>query len=389
MRRHLLLACLLGFGSAGCGSSDDGGEPVIDDASGDETADTATPVDTGSPEDSASPGDSSADSTMAGDTSMPVDAGPPAVRLVGRFTDKNEFQWTGSHVIARFEGTGARIKLNAGTDEQFQIVVDGKTTEVLKPSGGSKTYSVASGLTAGTHEVIVWRRTEAFFGVATYEGFEFDGMLLPAAPAPTRKIEMVGDSITCGYGDEGAGPSCPFTSDTENHYLTYGAIASRNVNADLVATCWSGIGMYRDYGAGTTDQMPVRYLRTLPGTSTSAWDFSKYVPDAVVINLGTNDFAKGDPGMPYQTAYLSFVRTVRMKYPSAYVLAIVPVAGAKKYIDAVVSTLNGEGDKKIGTLAFSAPVAADGWGCDYHPSLPTHAKMGAELTAALKTKLGW
>jgi lysophospholipase L1-like esterase len=390
MRLPLLLACLLGFGSAGCGSGDAGADPVLDDAGGDETGDSATTADSAPLDDSSSPGDSStSDTSMAGDTSMPVDAGPPAVRLVGRVTDKNEFQWTGSHVIARFDGTAARIKLNAAANEQFQIVVDGKPTEVLKPSGGSMTYTVASGLTAGTHEVIVWRRTEAFFGVATYEGFDFDGTLLAPAPAPTRRIEMVGDSITCGYGDEGDGPSCPFTADTENHYLTYGAIASRNVNADLVATCWSGIGMYRDYGGGTTDQMPVRYLRALPETSTSAWDFSKYVPDAVVINLGTNDFAKGDPGMPYQTAYLSFVRTVRKKYPSAYVLAIIPVSGAKKYIDAVVSTLSGEGDKNIGTLTLSAIAAADGWGCDYHPALPTHAKWGAELGTALKTKLGW
>jgi lysophospholipase L1-like esterase len=389
MRHRLLLACLLGFGSAGCGAGDAGADPVVDDAGGDESGDSATMSDTTSPEDSGSASDSSPGDGATTDTSMPPDAGPPAVRLVGRFTDKNEFQWTGSHVIARFDGTAARIKLNAGANEQFQIVVDGKTTEVLKPTGGSNTYTVASGLSAGTHEVIVWRRTEAFFGVATYEGFEFDGTLLPPAPSPTRRIEMVGDSITCGYGDEGDGPSCSFSADTENHYLTYGAIASRNLNADLVATCWSGIGMYRDYGAGTTDQMPVRYLRTLPETSTSAWDFSKYVPDAVVINLGTNDFAKGDPGMPYQTAYLSFVRTVRKKYPSAYVLAIIPVSGAKKYIDAVVSTLNGEGDTNIGTLTFSPVAAADGWGCDYHPSLPTHAKMGAELTTALKTKLGW
>jgi lysophospholipase L1-like esterase len=386
MRRHLALGCAL---LVGCGSADDAGNPTTDDAIADETSSVSDSGGADALVDDSTPLDSASSDGSPGDTAAPPDAGPPAVRLVGRFTDKNEFAWTGSHVIARFDGTAARLKLNAEANEQFQIVVDGMPTEVLKPTGGSKTYTVASGLPAGTHEVIVWRRTEAFFGVATYEGFDFDGTLLPPAPAPTRRIEMVGDSITCGYGDEGAGPSCPFTADTENHYLTYGAIAARNLSADLVATCWSGIGMYRDYGAGTTDQMPVRYLRTLPESSTSAWNFSKYVPQAVVINLGTNDFAKGDPGMPYQTAYLSFVRKVRTNYPSAYILAIVPVSGAKKYIDAVIATLGGEGDKNIGSLAFSPIASSDGWGCDYHPSLPTHAKMGAELTTALKTKLGW
>ncbi|MGZ3475408.1 MAG: SGNH/GDSL hydrolase family protein [Polyangiales bacterium] len=382
MRLHLFLGCAL---LLGCGSADDGGAAPASDAVTSEGGDDSMVSG-----DSPSLDDAMTDSgSMPTDTSMPADAGPPAVRLVGRFTDKNEFAWTGSHAIARFDGTGARVKLNAGTNEQFQIVVDGKPTDVLKPTGGSKVYPVATGLSAGVHEVIVWRRTEAFFGVTTYEGFEFDGTLLPPAPAPAHRIEIVGDSITCGYGDEGAGPSCPFTADTENHYLTYGAVAARNLDADLVATCWSGIGMYRDYGTSTTDQMPVRYLRTLPESATSTWDFSKYVPHAVVINLGTNDFAKGDPGMPYQTAYLSFVRNVRKNYPSAYILAIIPVSGAKKYIDAVVSTLSGEGDKNVGSLSFSPIAPADGWGCDYHPTVASHAKMGAELTTALKSKLGW
>jgi hypothetical protein len=34
-------------------------------------------------------------------------------------------------------------------------------------------------------------------------------------------------------------------------------------------------------------------------------------------------------------------------------------------------------------------VQSEGWGCDYHPSLKTHANMGASLTAVLKDKMGW
>ncbi|MBI2390724.1 MAG: SGNH/GDSL hydrolase family protein [Deltaproteobacteria bacterium] len=363
----------------GCSGGDDAGDRPIDDA-GD-----GAPVVPDAAADSPEPDGSPTDTSPA---EAAVDAGPPAVRLVGRFTDKNESAWSGTHMIARFEGTGARLKLTAPANARFQVVVDGEPKSVLVPTGGSKTYTVASGLASGVHELVVWRRSEAFFGVVTYEGFEFDGALLPPAPPPARRVEIVGDSITCGYGNEDTEP-CPFSAATENHYLTYGAIAARAVKADLVTTCWSGLGMYRNYDATTAGAMPERWLRTLPQTTGSTWDFSRYVPHVVVINLGTNDFAKGDPGTAFRTAYLAFARTVRKAYPDAHLLAIVPVAGAKKYIDAVVATLVGEGDKKIASFSLSAIASSDGWGCDYHPSLATHAKWGAELATQLVAKLGW
>jgi hypothetical protein len=83
------------------------------------------------------------------------------------------------------------------------------------------------------------------------------------------------------------------------------------------------------------------------------------------------------------------VRTVRTKYPSAYILAVVPLSAAKAHIDAVVAARNGAGDANIGTFTPSAVAVADGWGCDYHPTVATHAKWGAELASALASKLGW
>lgn len=383
MRVRILFACAL---VVGCGSSEEGASsgPSADvglvgaDLGLDDVGRADALLDAKLDAEDAGPSDATADA---------LDAGPPAVRRIGRFTDDDRFAWSGSQIVARFSGTGARVKLDAPANVQFQVVVDGKPTHVLVPSAAG-TYTLASGLPDGVHEVAIWRRTEAFFGVATYQGFEFDGALLPPSPPPARRIEIVGDSITCGYGNEGAGPSCPFTAATENHYETYGAIAARALGADLVTTCWSGIGMYRNYGGETTGTMPERYPRTLP-EAPAAWDSSRYVPHVVVINLGTNDFAKGDPGAAYQTAYLAFVRTVRERYPSAHVLAIAPVAGAKKYVDAVVSTLAGEGDAKVSSMSFAPVAAADGWGCDYHPSLATHGKMAAQLEATLKTELGW
>jgi lysophospholipase L1-like esterase len=198
---------------------------------------------------------------------------------------------------------------------------------------------------------------------------------------------------------DGVGPSCPWSADTENHYLTYGAVSARNLNADLHAIAWSGIGMYRNYGVSTasSDAMPYVYARTLASQSGSVWDFGPWQPHAVVINLGTNDAStSGDPGAAYETAYLGFVRSLRGKYPNTYfVLTIGPMldgsnlTAIKGHLQNVIKTRSGEGDTKMSFLEFPVQVAADGYGCDWHPSPTTNAKMATLLTAELKTRLGW
>ncbi len=59
------------------------------------------------------------------------------------------------------------------------------------------------------------RRTEASFNETTFNGFDVpEGAYLPGPPVPTRRLEVIGDSISAAYGNEGVYP-CQFTSATE------------------------------------------------------------------------------------------------------------------------------------------------------------------------------
>ena len=350
-------------------------------------------------------GGTTPDSSPAPDSASDTgNGGAATVRLQGRFdtTDsaRPSFGWSGSAMIARFQGTGATLSID-GSPNQFAVVVDGTvSSQVLKVVSGTTQYALASGLASGVHDVVVWRRTEGDQGENRFLGLDIVGGQLQAPPAQAdRRIEIYGDSITAGYGMDGAGPSCSFTPDTEDHYLTYGALAARELGADLHTVAWSGIGMYRNYNVtgASSDAMPSVYARTLPSQSGSVWDFSSWQPQAVVINLGTNDAStNGDPGTPYETAYLSFVRSLRQKYPSTFfVLAIGPMldgsnlTAIKGHLQTVISTRNSEGDSKLSFLEFPVQLAADGYGCDWHPSPATNAKMAPLLVTELKTRLGW
>jgi hypothetical protein len=326
--------------------------------------------------------------------------GKAEVHWVGRmdFSDAKgpRFAWSGSGAVARFNGTQVGVTVSSG---QYTVLVDGQ----LRPKlvGSSAVQSLATGLAAGPHTVEIYRRTEANQGESQFLGFDFgSGTLLPP-PLPTRRLEVVGDSISCGYGVEGANATCPFSADTENHYLSYEALAARAVSAELVTIAWSGKGAFCNYGDDATscvDPMPTYYERALPNRSDSAWDFQKWQADAVVINLGTNDFSTNqDPTKEqFEGAYTALIKKIRSKYANAWILCTngtmltgTDLTTVRGYIQNVVTTLSAAGDAKLKSFELTPQAAADGYGCDYHPSKATHVKMADQLTAVLKSTLGW
>jgi lysophospholipase L1-like esterase len=324
----------------------------------------------------------------------------PAVRFIGRFAHdgmKASFAWSGSGIVAAFEGTEVSLQMDDSGSNEFTVVLDGQLQPTLKAQVGSHSYALGGALTAQRHEIEIYRRTEANQGVSTFEGFDFgaQGILL-APPAPkTRRIEVIGDSISCGYGNEGADTSCTFSAETENHYLTYGAIAARALDAELTTVAWSGKGVVNNYDTDTNDPMPALYKRTLPDDANSRWDFSAK-PHAVVINLGTNDFSTdGDPTTEtFRDGYVDLVGQVREGAPDAFIVCTVgnmltgaDLDAARAGIHAAVDALRAAGDEKI--AAWDMEVPNDDPGCDWHPKVATHELMAAALVAELKQQLKW
>lgn len=346
----------------------------------------------------ASGGQGGSAGSMAGASGTAGAAGTSVMspRFLGRFADDGRFSWSGTGIDLSFRGTEISVTLEDSGDNFLEVIVD-DTATTLDLMPGMNTYELASGLGDGEHRVKLYRRTEAFFEPTRFVSFSVPESAFLPVPVPEHRLEIVGDSITAGYGNEDEGPSCPFAADTENHYQTYGAIAARELGVDLHTEAWSGIGMYHEYGGSTTDQMPVRFLRAIPTDAASTWDFSRYVPHAVVINLGTNDFSTGDPGQPFVAAYETFLTDLRGRYPDArFYLAVGPMLSgesydaAKAHLENVMAARAADGDDNLALLEFS-PIdqASEGLGCDYHPTIVTNERMAATLVARLRADLGW
>jgi lysophospholipase L1-like esterase len=344
-----------------------------------------------------------ADSPLQPD-SAGADAGPPAIRYLGRFDFSNPSrptaEWSGSAMQVRFSGTSVSVRLG-GSGNYFAVVLDGVVRPVLKTTGAPSDL-IAGGLAPGAHDLLVFRRDEAFDGPTPFLGFDFaGGQLLPPPPAPAHRIEVVGDSISAGFCDETAGTQAPFSPATENEYLAYGPVTSRSLGADIHVVAWSGKGMYRNLDGTTTETVPILWERTIPTDHASRWDPSQWVADAVVINLGTNDYnARGlGPTTDYQATYLQFVTRLRSVYPGAFLFcAVGPMLGGTRYASAkaaitnVISSRKAAGDARLALVEFPTLNCGQGGsqcGCSGHPTVAQHEAMAGILEAAMRTSLAW
>ncbi len=332
------------------------------------------------------------------DCPAPVNLG---VRLVGRYDGCTaggvRMAWSGTGFIARFEGTGLTFT-QSGNAVQYTVLIDQVLQPVLQTQNGQQMYEAASGLIAGEHVIEVYRRGEASFGTTTLLSVDAVGGTLLDPPAPSaRRIEIFGDSITCGYGNEGDSPSCPFSADTENHYLSYGAILARQFGAELSTVAWSGKGVVVNYGGDMSTTIPEMADRAIPESEASIWDYSLApAPQLVVLNLGTNDFSTDSAPTEeeFSATYLALLRTLRARYPSALLLCTIGplLTGADKLkaesgIASAVQTLNNEGD--AAAVAHAMQAGNPNPGCDWHPAVATHETMAQELGGVVSSQLGW
>jgi lysophospholipase L1-like esterase len=356
-------------------------------------------------------------------------ADDPNLQFIGRmdFTADPEKQGpiythSGGTIRFRCDCTGVDVAfedLGEGGDEHtnwVNILVDGKEAAKVQLLPGRKVLlRGAHNLKPGEHTVEIVKRTEPYAGRIQFLGLSVQGLLLAPPDPPEKKMEVIGDSITCGYGNEvriyapnNSEPNTGYHTKNENISKAYGSLLARRFNAQLVTTCISGTGVYRNLN-GTTDPtktFPGLYGLIFPDDEKSKWDTSRYVPDLIVINLGNNDFnviPEGEtlPTAPdengFKSAYKAFVRQLRVYYPHAKIVCSVgPMMndnyppGRKHWTkmhtwaEAMVTELQADGVPDVYYFQYE-PIIGDPYGEDWHPTAESHQKMADEIAPFLES----
>lgn len=331
-----------------------------------------------------------------------VAADDPLLVYSGRRDDSKPGEvrlgYSGARVRMAFEGEKLGMRMDSAKPNWVEVIIDGKRREKLGVSGVGAYYDLAGYLSPGVHTVEIVKVTEGMVGPVGFKGFALPegGRAVEWPEKQTRRIEFVGDSITCGYGIEVDDPKLHFSPETENFCDSFAWLAARTLNADYLVVARSGIGMLRNYGGpadGSPDNMPAIYDRVLFHEPSLVWDHQRFTPDVVCINLGTNDFSgKGPDQEKYAANYVAFVKMLAGRYPSARVVLLMgPMFNGdalRTLLAQVAETVNKEHPGKVTCFELSKQ-GAHGFGADYHPSKAQAKINGAELKKYLSELMGW
>ncbi len=269
----------------------------------------------------------------------------------------------------------------------FSVIIDDATdynsNYFAFTSTNNTEYSLVKDLEEGFHTIKVLKRTEAGATYASLTSLTTDGYFIRNETVDKLKLEAYGDSITAGYGNLRSSTEADGTnSNIQNTLMTYECVASRILDADINVMARSGIGLSVAANIVGDYNMNTRYEYMTPLSDTK-WNMHNYIPDVVIINLGTNDSWSGKfDRKTYVSQYVTLVKNLVSYYGTdvSFVLCCgLMETGVFPIIqNYVYPSLLKEGIQNIATLEFEKSTS------NGHPLMNEHQKAGEQLADTIK-----
>ncbi|RZT09475.1 GDSL-like Lipase/Acylhydrolase family protein [Duganella sp. CF402] len=325
-----------------------------------------------------------------------ITAADPYVARMGRTEVAADggvrFSYPGVSFFLNFEGTRLGAVAQASGDQSYlDVIVDGAERRI-RLSAGRQTLSLADGLPAGQHSVEIVNRSETWQGSAALLGFDTDGTWRAAPALPSRKLLLLGDSVTCGASlDRVAGEKAG--AAWANPRASYGMLMAQRLNAQVQLVCYGGRGLIRTW-EGKTDDMNLAdyYGMALPTQPVAVpWNQRDYRPDAILVAIGTNDMTTGIPEREqYVQAYVKLVRTLLQDHPQAQIMLTEggilrdeKQAALRGYI---ADTVRRVGDLRVHAIASTGYPGDD---IDGHPTKEQNLSIVNDLLPQVRAIMHW
>lgn len=319
------------------------------------------------------------------------------ITSMGRY-EKNadgsvRFGYPGVTFSLNFYGKQLSINAQSSTNNSYlEVIVDNSKPQLINLSPTLQDYPIVSEATAKQHHIEIVHRTETWIGIVTIKQFIIDGKLLAAMPLPTRKILVLGDSITCGEAI-GRVPGETKNSRWWNPRQSYGMLLAKSLNAQVQLVCMGGHGLIRTWDGKTNElNLPDFYQLTIADQQHPArWDQAQYDPDLIISAIGTNDFNQGIPDKEaYTSAYAKFLLTLLSDHQHAQIVvtesAILNDEKKAAIIDDIDASIARINDRRV-HHAITTHFPGDA--INAHPTREQHAKMAAELLPQVKKIMNW
>ena len=347
------------------------------------------------------------------------------VKVTGRTLFRQNIRYLGysaSSVSFRFTGRQASARLISDPDnwpqEQYAwiAVYYNNETEPAKRIALTQTEQdivLYESESEDTVTVTIMKYSEPEYAICGIAEITIDSDNLLPPPAPKqRKLQIIGDSITCGYGIEGSLAEEMHRTATENPAKAYSVLTANALDADLEIVAWNGKGVITSYvgeDVNTPDAswlVPMLYQYTDAGCCSQyfhepkenweKWDYSRFVPDLILINLGTNDASYtrqiAQREEEFCTAYQDFLLDVHTKHPHAKILCTLGTMDQRlcpSVARAVTEFSADHPEAEVSFLALPPQLEEDGLGTFWHPTPATHRKAADLLISRAKELMKW
>ena len=354
----------------------------------------------------------------------------PMIRLSGRFDPAQEgfpMLWSASSAEMNVRGSSLEVQIDCAyrTHKPYlSFEVDGLRAQTFAPLPGKHWYSVFLHMKPdAVHTVRILKESQAFendpsAGCVLLKGRTDGGLEL--LPPRRRKIEFIGDSLTSGEG--GRGPQSfmewvPMCFSASDNYTRF--VADR-LNAQYQLVSQSGWGVHCGWNNDPNSAIPPIYGQLcglLSGEKNIAlgtkepYDFTKWQPNYVFINLGTNDCgAFSQPAWTDETTgetfqnrrtedgklnpedearfahgATAFLKQLRGYYPNARLVWIYGMLGLELVpaLQKAIDDYKAEtGDANAEFLSLTDDLKNRG--CRDHPGVGAHRTAANELIAYIK-----
>ena len=358
----------------------------------------------------------------------------PQVRALGRHTGRDPLTlfWTASGMELDFTGSELWVDFFADYEVMepwVSVELNGAWIARFPVSPGASRMCLFRGMTPGAAKhVRLLKDVQAMHDDPAHllqiTGLEYaEGDFLPL-PESAYRLEFVGDSITSGEGALGAVPEEDWIGaffSAENHYARMTADA---LHAEYRCISQSGWGIVTGWENDVRHILPPYYTQVCgvaQGARNAALDaqqpndFAAWQPDAVIINLGTNDNGAFDTppwtdpvtGEVHEMRLLSngdfhpadaqkiadgtqsFLALVREKNPNALLVWCIGMLGtriAPVLRQGVEQYRAASGDTRVFLLELPE-TTPDTVGARQHPGVQNHRQAAQVLTAFLKEQL--
>lgn len=320
--------------------------------------------------------------------------------------DQPCFIYAGSSVSFRFFGTKVKLMINnrhCCYANFIGYVLDGRIMGKVEISEHNvdTVLTLVEGLENTEHEIVIYKRQDAahffdFLGIILEEA----AIMLERPEPPKRRMEVFGDSVSCGEVSEAI--EYVGQCDPENHngvysnsWYSYAFLTARALDAQLHCSAQGGLALLDetgwfhgpDYVGLLTTYNKLKYNTQIePYTE---WDFNRYTPHVVLVAIGQNDAnpenymgVDKDKSTHWKDQYEGFLRTIRKIYPNAlFVLTTTILNHEKTWDDAIEEVCNRMKDPKIVHFLYTK----NGCGTHGHIRIPEAEKMAEELTTFIES----